>query len=115
MKNADSSHVGRAAVTFAGRLPKPMPPLAPDQASGGTPRRKGTPMECAYCERALICEACQTAFEPPTADDYVALSAKEETILCPACGEILVCHWCKTTYDGGSSDEPSESAPPPPG
>jgi hypothetical protein len=69
-------------------------------------------MDCAFCERPLICDACQAAYEPPTAEDYVALSAKEETVTCPACGEVLVCHWCKVAYEGASAEESAEGAGP---
>jgi hypothetical protein len=70
-------------------------------------------MECAYCERPLICDACQTPYEPSTPEEYVALSAKEEAVACPACGEVLVCHWCKAAYDGEPTDETTEGASPP--
>jgi hypothetical protein len=69
-------------------------------------------MNCAYCERPLICEACQVAYQPPSAEDYVALSADEATVACPACGEVLVCHWCKAVYDGSSADETTDAHPP---
>jgi uncharacterized CHY-type Zn-finger protein len=72
----------------------------------------GAQMECAYCERPLICDGCHASYEPPTAEEYGALSADEETIICPACGEVLVCHWCKEAYDGGSADATTEGAPP---
>ena len=62
-------------------------------------------MNCAYCERPLICETCQAAYEPPTAEDYRALSADEEEVDCPQCGEVLICHWCKVPYDGRSQEE----------
>ena len=60
---------------------------------------------CAYCERPLICDACQAEYTPPTAEHYEALSEAEEIILCPACEQVLVCHWCKTPYDGGADEE----------
>lgn len=66
-------------------------------------------MQCAYCERPLVCDSCQAEFHPPTPVEYEAMSEVEEEILCPACGETLVCHWCKTAYDGSAEDE-SEGA-----
>ncbi|HEV3163071.1 MAG TPA: hypothetical protein VGZ22_03440 [Isosphaeraceae bacterium] len=65
-------------------------------------------MDCAYCERPLICDACQSAYEPPTADDYTAL-ASGDVVACPECGEVLVCHWCKVPYDGQTQDEVDKS------
>jgi hypothetical protein len=62
-------------------------------------------MECAFCERALICDACQVAYAPATPEDYSAMSWGDEPVTCPACGEGLVCHWCKTPYDGRSQEE----------
>lgn len=62
-------------------------------------------MDCAYCERPLICESCQQPYAPPSAEDYAAVSELEETITCPACGEVLVCHWCKTPYEPVSPED----------
>jgi hypothetical protein len=59
---------------------------------------------CAFCERPLTCEACQTEYAPPTAEAYEALSRPESIIVCPRCEKVLVCHWCKTPYDGASDD-----------
>jgi hypothetical protein len=61
-------------------------------------------MECAYCDRPLICEACQAPYEPPSAEAYTALT-EGEVVACPGCGELLVCHWCKVPYDGRTQDE----------
>ena len=57
-------------------------------------------MDCAYCERPLICDACQASHRPTDPDDYRALSSREEAVTCSECGQVLVCHWCKTPYDG---------------
>jgi hypothetical protein len=62
-------------------------------------------MNCAFCERPLICDGCQAAYTPPTAEDYNALSWTDVPVSCPACGEVLVCHWCKVPYDGRSQEE----------
>jgi hypothetical protein len=64
-------------------------------------------VNCAYCERPLICESCRTPYAPPTADDYESLSRPEVAVICPGCETILVCHWCKTPYDGSTGDEPA--------
>ena len=72
-------------------------------------------VDCAYCERPLICEACQAPFQPPSVEEYRALSEREETLLCPECGEVLVCRWCKTPYDAAGDDEPAGPAAPPVG
>jgi hypothetical protein len=63
---------------------------------------------CAYCERPLICEGCQTLYTPPSREQYEALSQAEDVILCPVCEQVLVCHWCKTPYDGSAEDETPE-------
>ncbi len=64
-------------------------------------------MQCAYCEKPLLCDACQAPFVPADPDLYQALSMGEQPILCPACGQILICHWCKFPYDGQSASEES--------
>jgi hypothetical protein len=66
-------------------------------------------IDCAYCERPLICERCQTPYRPPTLDDYRALSIIDVPVTCPACGEGLTCHWCKTPYDGKLGDQDDDS------
>jgi hypothetical protein len=63
-------------------------------------------MPCAYCERPLICDACDTPYSPPDRDRYDALSLADVPVLCPRCEAILVCHWCKTPYDGRSEESP---------
>lgn len=60
-------------------------------------------VECAYCEKPLICDECGAEYLPPSARHYQALSQRDALLRCPGCGEVLVCHWCKTPYDG--SDE----------
>jgi len=57
-------------------------------------------MDCVYCDKPLICEACGEAYNPPGLAEYQALSRPEVPVVCPDCGSILVCHWCKTPYDG---------------
>jgi hypothetical protein len=71
----------------------------------------GSPMiECAYCERLLICESCRTPYKPPSQQHYEALSQAEVALGCPECGAVLVCHWCKTPYDGGDKDSDAPAA-----
>ena len=65
-------------------------------------------INCPYCDRPLICAACQSPYVPPTQDHYEALSRPELPLECPACEAPLVCHWCKTAYDG-QADETEES------
>jgi hypothetical protein len=60
---------------------------------------------CAYCERPLICDACQAEYIPPSQEHYEALCEAEEAVICPVCELILVCHWCKTPYDGAADEE----------
>ena len=31
-------------------------------------------VECAYCEKPLICDNCRAEYVPPTEDHYLALS-----------------------------------------
>lgn len=66
-------------------------------------------LECAYCERPLICDGCRTPYAPPSQEHYEALSRPEVAISCPACEQVLVCHWCKTPYDGSTDDRPSDA------
>ena len=61
-------------------------------------------MNCAYCERPLICDACQVEFRPTDPEQYEALSTRTEAVACPGCGQTLVCHWCKTQYDGPTDE-----------
>jgi hypothetical protein len=61
-------------------------------------------LACVYCERPLICDACQAEFTTDTTEQYEALSRTEVTLLCPECEAVLVCHWCKTPY---AADEDS--------
>jgi hypothetical protein len=75
-------------------------------------------LNCAYCENPLICEACEAAYVPPSAEAYQALSRPDAAVTCPGCGSLLVCHWCKTPYDGlADNDEGTggTDAPPPAG
>ena len=62
-------------------------------------------LNCAYCENPLICEACETAYLPPSEEAYQALSRPDAAVNCPGCGSLLICHWCKTPYDGLAGDE----------
>lgn len=64
-------------------------------------------VECAYCERPLICDACQTEYVPLTPEHYEALSRPEVPLFCPKCEAVLICHWCKTPYDGEPGEEAS--------
>lgn len=57
-------------------------------------------LDCAYCERPLICDACGAEFVPSDAGTYQALSQPDYVVCCSSCGELLVCKWCKTPYDG---------------
>ncbi|MHB1558167.1 MAG: hypothetical protein ACYC61_11950 [Isosphaeraceae bacterium] len=57
-------------------------------------------IECPYCEKPLVCEACSAEYVPPTPEHYEALSRPEVPLYCPNCEAMLVCHWCKTPYDG---------------
>ena len=57
-------------------------------------------MDCVYCDKPLICQACGEDFHPSGPAEYEALSRPEVPIVCRDCGSILVCHWCKTPYDG---------------
>ena len=34
-------------------------------------------IDCAYCERPLICESCRTPYMPPSQEHYEALSQPE--------------------------------------
>jgi hypothetical protein len=62
---------------------------------------------CAYCDRPLTCDACQTEYVPPSLEHYEALSRPEVALICPECGAGLVCRWCKTPYDGVPDDHPA--------
>lgn len=66
-------------------------------------------LDCAYCERPLVCDDCQADVIPADADQYRALSSAEEAVDCPACGRPLVCRWCKTPYDGARPGAEGES------
>lgn len=66
-------------------------------------------IDCAYCQRPLICDGCQTPYLPPSQEYYEALSRPEIPILCPSCEQIMICHWCKTPYDG-QGDEMEEGS-----
>jgi hypothetical protein len=62
---------------------------------------------CAYCERPLLCDACQIPYMPPTQAHYEALSQQDMALDCPECGAALVCHWCKTAYDAQEEEAPA--------
>ena len=61
-------------------------------------------IQCAYCERPLICATCTTPYKPPSQQHYEALSQREAKVDCPECGTVLVCQWCRTPYDGAERD-----------
>lgn len=65
-------------------------------------------MNCAYCEKPLICDACQEPVVPTDPEVYQALSTPDQPLNCPNCEKPLVCHWCKTPYDGSAEDEDRE-------
>lgn len=65
-------------------------------------------MTCAYCERPLECDACRTAYLPPSQAHYDAISRPDVPLACPACGATLVCHWCRTPYDGMAGEDVEE-------
>ena len=62
-------------------------------------------MDCAYCERPLVCESCGANYVPPDPEAYRAIATPGVEVRCPACGEVLVCHWCGTPYVGEDEDE----------
>lgn len=64
-------------------------------------------ISCAYCEKPLICDACNAEVVPADADQYQALNALDKPVACPHCEALLVCHWCKTPYDGNQESEVS--------
>jgi hypothetical protein len=64
----------------------------------------GSPLTCAYCEKILICDACQADVIPPAPEQHRALSWPEARVACPSCGALLVCKWCKTPYDGAAGE-----------
>jgi hypothetical protein len=68
-------------------------------------------VDCAYCERPLICDACRTPYKPSTPDEYQALSQREAGLSCPECGTVLVCHWCKTPYEALTDEKDTSDAP----
>ncbi len=55
---------------------------------------------CAYCDKPLICEACNTEVIPADESFYEALNDVDKPVFCLECEALLVCHWCKTPYDG---------------
>ena len=61
-------------------------------------------MICTYCDRPLICHACEVEFETQTREQYDAMARAEVPVICPTCEAIVVCHWCKTAYDGQGED-----------
>ncbi len=61
-------------------------------------------IECAYCERPLICARCSAPYKPPSQQHYEALFQSEAYLDCPECGSVLVCHWCKASYDGSEKN-----------
>jgi hypothetical protein len=65
-------------------------------------------VDCAYCERPLMCAECRSAYLPPSREHYEALSLPEIPLVCPACGAALVCHWCQTPYDGLVEELPAD-------
>src|SRR5271166_1755157 len=98
-----SWHLARASCPcFSWRS---IPVSTTHRESGGSPM-----IECAYCERLLICESCRTPYKPPSQQHYEALSQAEAALECPECGAVLVCHWCKTPYDGGDKDSDAPAA-----
>jgi len=70
-------------------------------------------IDCAYCERPLICDNCQAPYVPASEEHYQALAQSDVALGCAVCGTVLVCHWCKTPYDGIlEEDEPDQSSGP---
>jgi hypothetical protein len=66
-------------------------------------------VDCAYCEKPLVCDNCRAEYVPATEEHYRALSQPDALLTCTGCGEVLVCHWCKTPYDG-SDEETTDAA-----
>ena len=67
-------------------------------------------MQCAFCERPLICDGCGIEYQPADLEQYRARSMGEAQVLCRGCGQPLVCHWCKTPYDGSTDADEGEAA-----
>jgi hypothetical protein len=65
-------------------------------------------IDCAYCEKPLVCAACNAPYVPPTQNHYEALSHPDVPLACPECGSVLVCRWCKTPYEGLVEEELAE-------
>ena len=61
-------------------------------------------IQCAYCEKPLVCDACGAEYVPPSPEHYQALSRPEVPLDCPVCEAVLICHWCRTPYDGDPED-----------
>jgi hypothetical protein len=60
---------------------------------------------CAFCDKPLICDACNADFQPASEDQYHDLHSTDRPVFCPECEQLLICHWCKTPYDGKSSTD----------
>ncbi|QEH33102.1 hypothetical protein OJF2_15990 [Aquisphaera giovannonii] len=69
-------------------------------------------IDCAYCERPLLCDGCGTPFVPSSPEEYQALSWRDTPIRCPGCGMLLVCRWCKSPYDGRDGQPEGEDGDP---
>jgi RNase P subunit RPR2 len=61
-------------------------------------------MNCAFCDRPLVCDACDTPWQPADEVQFRAMEQREVPVYCAECEQILVCHWCKTPYDGLEED-----------
>ena len=57
-------------------------------------------IDCAYCERPLICDACRTPYKPPTRKNTRHSRSPRSALPAPSAATVLVCHWCKTPYEG---------------
>lgn len=65
-------------------------------------------MQCAYCDRLLICDGCGKEWQPASEEAYHAMEQRDVPVICPDCEAVLVCHWCKTPYDGMEEAEVEE-------
>jgi hypothetical protein len=62
-------------------------------------------MKCSFCEGALVCQACQHAFQPADEATYAAAFQPDTEVLCPRCHQKLVCRACGFVYGEPSGDD----------
>jgi hypothetical protein len=62
-------------------------------------------VQCSFCERPLVCNACGRLFQPRDPATHQAAYWPEYLVVCPECRQPLVCKACGFAFGSEEKDE----------